>query len=44
MPRLVAELHARPHSPWERVGVRVRSISAKLESAIRANLQGLGFQ
>jgi len=30
-PRLAAELPADPLSPWERDGVRVRSMSAKLE-------------
>ena len=43
MPRLVAELHAHPLSPWERDGVRVRSLFAKLEQAIKANLRGLGY-
>ncbi len=40
MPRLVAQLHARPLSPWERAGVRVLGI-AKI--AIKANLRGLGY-
>ena len=42
-PRLVAELHAFPLSYWERAGVRGRSLSAKLEQAIKANLRGLGY-
>ena len=55
MPRLVADLHARSLSLWERDGVRVSAtpeserlgegacISAKLELAINANLRGLGY-
>ncbi len=45
MPRLVAELHAQFSpllSPWERSGEGA-CISAKLETAIRNNLKGLGY-
>ena len=51
MPRLVAELSLRhPHPACgtplplgEGMGARVRSISAKQEQAIKANLMGLGY-
>lgn len=41
MPRLVAELHAQPVR--RRLGEVGFATSAKLEQAIKANLNGLGY-
>ena len=51
IPRLIAKLPADPLSLWERDGVRVRSISAKLECSafhhsyftLHSSTGGLGY-